>query len=187
MVTSVGCVTGTRTGEGVAAYSGLSSLRPCHTFRRPLLQLILPEGVVERRSTDTLAINDAAMVKALRFIREKPERLMGVGDVARHAGICRRALEQRFQSLLGVARPHARSGVSAWHTQSTCSNARISCSSMALARRRGSTSTGRVVLPREANRLPVWRHRAGPPSASRWTPPGSLIRAWFGIRWIIIS
>ncbi len=63
--------------------------------------LILPEGVVDRRSTDTLAINDAAMVKALRFIREKPERLMGVGDVARHAGICRRALEQRFQSLLG--------------------------------------------------------------------------------------
>jgi LacI family transcriptional regulator len=63
--------------------------------------LILPQGVVERRSTDTLAVDDAAMVKALRFIRENPARLMNVSDVARQAGLCRRALELRFQSLLG--------------------------------------------------------------------------------------
>lgn len=63
--------------------------------------LVPPQGVVERRSTDTLAVEDAAMVKALRFIREDPARQIDVNDVARQAGICRRALELRFQSLLG--------------------------------------------------------------------------------------
>jgi LacI family transcriptional regulator len=63
--------------------------------------LIAPRGVVERRSTDTLALSDAAMVKALRFIREDPSREMGVADVARCAGLSRRALELRFQQLIG--------------------------------------------------------------------------------------
>lgn len=63
--------------------------------------LIPPQGVVERRSTDTLAVDDAAMVKALRFIRENRAQPMDVSDVARQAGICRRALELRFQNLLG--------------------------------------------------------------------------------------
>jgi LacI family transcriptional regulator len=63
--------------------------------------LIRAQGVVERRSTDTLAVDDAAMVKALRFIRENPARVMNVSDVARQAGLCRRALELRFQNLLG--------------------------------------------------------------------------------------
>ena len=63
--------------------------------------LIPPQGIVERRSTDTLAVDDAAMVKALRFIREDPARIMNVDDVARQAGLCRRALELRFQNLLG--------------------------------------------------------------------------------------
>ena len=63
--------------------------------------LIPPQGVVDRRSTDTLAVEDPAMVKALRFIRENPARVMQVDDVARHAGLCRRALELRFQQLLG--------------------------------------------------------------------------------------
>lgn len=63
--------------------------------------LIPPQGVVDRRSTDTLAVEDPAMVKALRYIRENPARIMQVDDVARQAGLCRRALELRFQSLLG--------------------------------------------------------------------------------------
>lgn len=41
------------------------------------------------------------MVKTLRFIREDPARVMTVTDVARKAGLCRRALELRFQNLLG--------------------------------------------------------------------------------------
>lgn len=63
--------------------------------------LIPPQGVVDRRSTDTLAVEDASLVKALRFIRENPAREMQVEDVARQAGLCRRALEVRFQQILG--------------------------------------------------------------------------------------
>lgn len=63
--------------------------------------LIQPLGVVERRSTDTLAVDDEAMAKALRYIREDPGRAMTVTDVARKAGLCRRALELRFKHLLG--------------------------------------------------------------------------------------
>ena len=40
------------------------------------------------------------MVKALRYIRENPARVMSVTDVALQSGLCRRALEQRFQQLL---------------------------------------------------------------------------------------
>lgn len=67
----------------------------------PVEVLIPPLGVVERRSTDTLAVDDGAMVKALRFIREDPARSMTVNDVANTAGLSRRALELRFQNLLG--------------------------------------------------------------------------------------
>lgn len=63
--------------------------------------LISPLGVVTRQSTETLAVEDPALVKALRFIREDPAREMKVGDVAAHAGMCRRALEQRFAKMLG--------------------------------------------------------------------------------------
>ena len=62
---------------------------------------IPPLGVVTRQSTETLAVEDKALVKALRFIREDPARAMRVDDVAHHAGLCRRTLEQRFNKLLG--------------------------------------------------------------------------------------
>jgi len=67
----------------------------------PAEVLIPPQGVVERRSTETLAVDDEAMIKALRFIREDPSRTMTVNDVASKAGLCRRALELRFRNLLG--------------------------------------------------------------------------------------
>jgi LacI family transcriptional regulator len=63
--------------------------------------LVLPQCVVDRQSTDTLAVMDPALVKALRFIRENPGRPMQVADVARVSGLCRRTLELRFHKLLG--------------------------------------------------------------------------------------
>jgi LacI family transcriptional regulator len=63
--------------------------------------LIPPQGVVDRKSTETLAVEDPAMVKALRFIRENPGRSIQVGTVARQSGLCRRTLEHRFKELLG--------------------------------------------------------------------------------------
>ncbi len=86
--------------RAAAALDGMMSKRGAAP---PAEVLIQPLGVVERRSTDTLAGDDEAMVKALRFIREDPARTMTVNDVARKAGLCRRALELRFQHLLGCS------------------------------------------------------------------------------------
>lgn len=63
--------------------------------------LISPLGVVVRQSTQTLAVDDLALVKALRFIREDPARAICVDDIAAEAGLCRRVLEQRFSKVLG--------------------------------------------------------------------------------------
>jgi LacI family transcriptional regulator len=86
---------------GFRAAQALDQLmkRPENHLTDPVL--IAPEGVKSRRSTDTLAIEDRAMVRALQFIRENPARAIQVDDVARQAGLCRRALELRFQHLLG--------------------------------------------------------------------------------------
>ncbi len=66
---------------------------------RPML--VPPLRVVTRQSTDTMAISDVALVKALSFIREKANKRIHVGEIAAHAGVSRRLLEQRFITTLG--------------------------------------------------------------------------------------
>lgn len=61
--------------------------------------LIAPRGVATRQSTDTLAIRDPALAKALSYIRQNAALPLQVDEVARHAGVCRRALERRFTEL----------------------------------------------------------------------------------------
>ncbi len=62
--------------------------------------LVPPAGVVTRQSTDTLAINDRGVVKAVSFIRENLSQPLHVAEIARHAGVSRRVLERRFQDHL---------------------------------------------------------------------------------------
>lgn len=62
---------------------------------------IAPRGVVERRSTDSLAHADSAMVKALQAMRSDLSKPLSVDDLARLSGLSRRALELRFQRLMG--------------------------------------------------------------------------------------
>jgi LacI family transcriptional regulator len=62
---------------------------------------IAPRGVIERRSTDSLAHADPAMVKALQAMRSDFSQPMSVAQLAKRAGLSRRALELRFQSLMG--------------------------------------------------------------------------------------
>lgn len=64
---------------------------------------IAPTEIVTRRSTDTLAVDDAALVAALRYIRENAARAAGVEDVAAAAGVSRRVLERRFAERLGTS------------------------------------------------------------------------------------
>lgn len=66
---------------------------------RPIL--IPPLGIVTRQSTDTLAISDPAIARAISYIRERVAHGIRVRDVARHAGLSRRLLERRFTVALG--------------------------------------------------------------------------------------
>ena len=65
---------------------------------RPLF--IAPLSIVQRQSTDTLAIRDPVMAKALAYIRQQANLPVRVSDVARNAGVSRRALERRFLEQL---------------------------------------------------------------------------------------
>lgn len=63
--------------------------------------LLPPIGVATRQSTETMAIRDVVLVKALSFIRENAARMIQVADVTRHASVSRRGLERRFVQVLG--------------------------------------------------------------------------------------
>ncbi len=58
-----------------------------------------PAEVVVRRSTDILAINDADLAAAMRFIRDHACDGIGVVDVVRHVGISYSTLKRRFRSV----------------------------------------------------------------------------------------
>ena len=64
-------------------------------------RLIPPAHVVERRSTDTFAFEDADVVAALRFIHTHAPESIKVTDVVKATNISRRSLEGRFNNLVG--------------------------------------------------------------------------------------
>ncbi|MEX0652590.1 MAG: DNA-binding transcriptional regulator [Phycisphaeraceae bacterium] len=59
-----------------------------------------PVGVIPRQSTNILAIDDEAVARAMRFIREYATEGIDVRDVLRHVPVSRRWLEQAFQRQL---------------------------------------------------------------------------------------
>lgn len=67
--------------------------------------LVQPLGVETRQSTDILAIDDADVAAALRFIRENAAAGINVSDVLRAVPLSRRVLESRFRTALGRT-PH---------------------------------------------------------------------------------
>ncbi len=62
---------------------------------------IPPLGVVTRLSTDVLAVDDARVVAAVRFIREHACHGITVRDVLGHTPLSRTALERHFRRYLG--------------------------------------------------------------------------------------
>jgi len=60
-----------------------------------------PEGVVTRRSTEVLAIDDRNIANAVRFIREHACQGIDVSDVLKAVPLSRSALERRFVRALG--------------------------------------------------------------------------------------
>lgn len=62
---------------------------------------VLATHVVARRSTDIVAVADVTVAKALSHIRDHAKLSPSVSEVAKAAGISRRALERRFRQQMG--------------------------------------------------------------------------------------
>jgi LacI family transcriptional regulator len=63
--------------------------------------VIGPVDVMTRRSSDALAIDDAFVARAVRWIHQHSNRSLTVPSVARSVGTSRRRLERRFHAALG--------------------------------------------------------------------------------------
>jgi LacI family transcriptional regulator len=63
--------------------------------------LIEPRGIVTRMSTDVLATEDQAVIRAVKFIRAHACQRIRVGDVLKHVRMSRGALEPRIKQVLG--------------------------------------------------------------------------------------
>jgi LacI family transcriptional regulator len=62
---------------------------------------IEPSGVITRRSTEVLATDDAAVVRAVGFIRRHACRPITVGDVVNHVQVPRTTLQIRVSRVIG--------------------------------------------------------------------------------------
>ncbi len=62
--------------------------------------LFPPAGVITRQSTDTLAIDDADLARAIRYLREHAPEPITVDSVLREVPISRRKLERNFRQVL---------------------------------------------------------------------------------------
>ncbi|HZT22013.1 MAG TPA: DNA-binding transcriptional regulator [Verrucomicrobiae bacterium] len=62
---------------------------------------VAPKGIVTRLSTDVLATPDPAVARTVAFIRENACGDLRVGDVLRHVGLSRSALEPKMKTVLG--------------------------------------------------------------------------------------
>jgi LacI family transcriptional regulator len=60
-----------------------------------------PIEVARRHSTDTTAIDDIHVVKALQFINQNDKKLIQVSDVLRVTGCSRRSLDEKFYKYIG--------------------------------------------------------------------------------------
>ncbi len=67
--------------------------------RQPVL--VKPTHVVTRQSSDILAVEDADLAAAIRFIREHATEAIQVDDILQQVPVARRSLERKFSDVLG--------------------------------------------------------------------------------------
>jgi len=60
-----------------------------------------PINIIQRQSTDILAVNDEVIVAAIRFIRQNRSNPISVDDVLNEVAISRRHLDHKFKTTLG--------------------------------------------------------------------------------------
>ncbi len=57
--------------------------------------------IASRQSTDIMAIDDAEVASAIRYIRQNSKKIIQIGDVVEITSLSQRALQQRFRKILG--------------------------------------------------------------------------------------
>jgi LacI family transcriptional regulator len=62
-----------------------------------------PDGIAERRSTETVAVEDADVAQAVRFIAANLHQPFGVEELLREVALSRRSLEYKFRNSLGTS------------------------------------------------------------------------------------
>jgi LacI family transcriptional regulator len=67
----------------------------------PITHLLAPLGLAARQSTDVVAVDDAKVAAAARYIREHATSGIGVAEVLRAVPMSRTLLERRFRGMLG--------------------------------------------------------------------------------------
>ncbi len=92
------CHDAPRIGYEAAAWLDLL-MRGGETPREPIR--IGPRGLVSRRSTDVLAVEDPGVAAAIQYIREHACDGIRVGDVVRQTDVSWSVLEREFKRLLG--------------------------------------------------------------------------------------
>lgn len=70
-------------------------------IRKPQWIVVETLGVVTRRSTEVVAVEDEDVVASLQFIHREQGRGISVDDVVQHAAVSRRNLETRFRDTVG--------------------------------------------------------------------------------------
>lgn len=85
-------------------YEAAAMLDGLMNGRRVAADVIIdPLGVRARQSTDLLALEDAEVARAMRFIRENACAGISVEDVLDQVTVSRRSLEKRFRQAVGRA------------------------------------------------------------------------------------
>ena len=80
--------------------------------KAPQLRFIVPpEGVVTRRSTESLVIEDVEVADVVQFIREHACNRIQVPDVVKMVDVSRSTLRTRFKAVLAVVRESVQTGV----------------------------------------------------------------------------
>jgi LacI family transcriptional regulator len=62
--------------------------------------MVSPSHIIQRQSTDILAVNDPDVAKAIQFIKKNAKNKILIDDVVQNTGISRRSLERKFRNTI---------------------------------------------------------------------------------------
>lgn len=95
-------ISGVRVAADAIGFQAAKLLEGLMRGKKATIQphFIAPLSIVSRQSTDTLAVRDPALAKALSYIRQQATLPVRVDGVAKHAGVSRRSLGRKFLDVL---------------------------------------------------------------------------------------